>query len=452
MNFRNQPGECAHHYDKSRRAAERQAGAFLSVMDEVDAGVRNGFPADAALSGIFRKNRNFGSRDRRFISNTVFSYYRWKGWVETSERRLINGNKTQSPFAASGVFAHLLDDNRIIPPITSLAKIAGISDERLIPLGDLTLNEKTRAISDIIDPHSSFYTEHLIPAWAWNHLATTGDPGFAARLVEAFQSRPPVWIRARKDEREQVIHLLANQGHDAQAHPVLSEAISVGASISRSLARSSKRPFIEIQDIASQCVGRICDPEPGHGWWDVCAGSGGKSLHLAEIMNNEGSILATDIRNGPLKELQTRSNRIGANMIRPLKIHEAGPLPFDTCFDGILIDAPCSGTGTWSRNPDARWRTSEEAVEQLSSTQSGLLRRAVKHVKPGGTLVYAVCSLTRKETTDTAGTFLEEHPEFEPLPFTNPLTGNQTDGSLLILPWKGPCDGMFIARFKRSTS
>ncbi|MCA1809742.1 MAG: RsmB/NOP family class I SAM-dependent RNA methyltransferase, partial [Lentisphaerae bacterium] len=202
-----------------------------------------------------------------------------------------------------------------------------------------------------------------------------------------------------------------------------------------------------IQDLASQAVGLICAPRPGEFWWDVCAGSGGKALHLADLMQGAGTVLATDTRSGALATLQKRlrkhaSLKVRSRLAGTARAPKAG-------FDGVLVDAPCSGLGTWHRNPDARWRTEREQVISQALAQKQLLDDAAGKVRAGGRLVYAVCTLTKAETVDVLDDFLEHHKEFKPCPGAHPLTGEQSDGRFWIWPWQGKCNGMFIAALQR---
>jgi len=203
-----------------------------------------------------------------------------------------------------------------------------------------------------------------------------------------------------------------------------------------------------VQDISSQAVGRVADPKTGEEWWDCCAGAGGKALHLMDLMK-DGKLLASDNRIPVLKELKKRARKHGIRHIRTQPFNAVNDEPFTKTFDGVLVDAPCSGWGTWSRNPDARWRASRRDVVQCATRQLKILNNVKWCVKPGGTLVYSVCTITRPETEEVVMNFLDHHSNFKLAPFANPLTGEQTDGQLQIWPWDADCDGMFIAKFVR---
>jgi 16S rRNA (cytosine967-C5)-methyltransferase len=196
----------------------------------------------------------------------------------------------------------------------------------------------------------------------------------------------------------------------------------------------------------------ICAPGRGEKWWDVCAGAGGKSLHLADLMDGAGSILATDVRAGSLDGLRRRAARRNVRNIEcRVRDGTRDPAP-GRLFDGVLIDAPCSGLGTWARNPDARWRTTENDIAQRSGQdriQQKLLAAGADKVRPGGRLVYAVCTMTIAETTAVIAGFLEAWPDFRLEPTPHPLTARPTAGQVWIWPWEADCNGMFVARMNR---
>jgi 16S rRNA (cytosine967-C5)-methyltransferase len=193
-------------------------------------------------------------------------------------------------------------------------------------------------------------------------------------------------------------------------------------------------------------VGLACAPAPGETWWDACAGEGGKALHLSDLMQNKGLLWATDRSLRRLSILKKRAARAGVFNYRPAVWTGTGPAPFRTKCDGVLVDAPCSGVGTWQRNPHARWTTSLEDVRELAAVQASLLALAARSVKPGGRLVYSLCTLTRSETTAVADAFGAAHPDFEPDPIA--LAGGSP--RLTLLPQDIDANGMFVAAWRRS--
>jgi 16S rRNA (cytosine967-C5)-methyltransferase len=264
-------------------------------------------------------------------------------------------------------------------------------------------------------------------------------------FYETLQMRPPTWLRLRDDAFKQT---LMDAGISYKEHERVSHIISIEGGTS--LGKVGHSGQFEVQDVASQAVAMIAAPESGSDWWDSCAGAGGKAVQMADLIGPEGKIFATDIRAEALNECKKRARAGGISNVR-LQLHDlAKDKPFTKEWDGVLVDAPCSGWGTWSRNPDARWRAAASDPAQKRNLQVKMLNNATHCVKSGGLLVYAVCTFTREETTEVMSRFLAAHPEFSPEPFIHPLTGEQTDGTLQIWPWEGPGDGMFIARLKKT--
>jgi 16S rRNA (cytosine967-C5)-methyltransferase len=192
---------------------------------------------------------------------------------------------------------------------------------------------------------------------------------------------------------------------------------------------------------------------PGQTWWDACAGEGGKTLHLADLMVNKGVIWATDRNFKRLDTLKRRAARAKLFNYRTALWDGSAKLPTKTKFDGILVDAPCSGVGTWQRNPHARWTTTPDDVRELAATQLALLNHVAGSLKPGGRLIYAVCTLTRSETTAVARAFSAAHPELAPAPLTVPgatAPGSAAPGTLFLWPHDLNANGMFIAAWKHA--
>jgi 16S rRNA (cytosine967-C5)-methyltransferase len=216
-------------------------------------------------------------------------------------------------------------------------------------------------------------------------------------------------------------------------------------------------------------VGHACVPQPGETWWDACAGEGGKLLHLADLMRNKGLIWASDRSARRLEVLKKRAARASVFNFRAVTWNGGPQPPMKTRFDGILVDAPCSGVGTWQRHPHARWTVSPGDVRELAAVQRQLLDRVAGSLKPGGRLVYSVCTLTRSETTDVAAGFSAAHPELLPAAVfpeagrqSSAITGHpqnpgQAPGSpdfsfltsVTLWPQRLDANGMFVAAWKR---
>jgi 16S rRNA (cytosine967-C5)-methyltransferase len=332
------------------------------------------------------------------ISRAVFAYYRWLGWLDP-----VKPLATQIPQALE-----LAERFRKQP--------AAFTDEDLIARG--------------------------VPAWV------SGQATVTSAWMRALQAEPRLWLRARPGRGP----ALATKLGDCRAagKGPLADALEYLGSKDLFRTAEFQQGEFELQDISSQLVGLLCAPRPGEVWWDACAGEGGKTLHLSGLMENKGLIWATDRSLPRLRVLKRRAARAGVFNYRLRPWDADGALPTKTLFDGVLVDAPCSGLGTWQRNPHARWTTTPEDVEELRALQLRLLGLTARAVKAGGKLVYAACTLTRAETIEVAEAFSKQFPEFEPLLLPNPLDESAAaQGSMWLWPQKTGGNGMFVAAWKR---
>ena len=418
---------------RADRIHERQATVLIQLLAETREGVGNGHPLDSHLSRFYQNHPEYGSRDRRLFSGTLFSYFRWRGWIDPA---------ASSPEGAC-VLAHLLDATELHPVIAKLGATAGFAAGQMRPMGTLGVIEKSAALGDLLNRALS--PSQLVPAWAFELMGTAGRD----RLIETLQLAPPTWLRSRPEDRETLLNAIRNQGSTPTVHPVVTSAIAVPRGINLRSLPHPIRDRTDVQDLASQVTGLVCAPQPGQQWWDVCCGSGGKTLHLAELGGPSLSLLATDIRPTILEGLERRMGKIGRRNIKTATWDGATQSPPEGEFDGILLDAPCSGTGTWHRNPDARWRITGERVQELAALQLHLLKSCATRLRPGGNLIYATCSVLPLENEQVVSAFLAAMPGFKLVHFTNPMDHSPCPGQLRIHPWEGPCNGMFIAKLSR---
>jgi 16S rRNA (cytosine967-C5)-methyltransferase len=401
----------------------RQRQLVTEMLEELAPHVlEKGHPADRVISRFFKRRHELGSRDRRFLSETFFSWFRWLGWTQTLDLSLVE---------AASLSVHL-DQTEVHPALSS---------DKWKPLGNQTLDEKIAALHELGEEFQPLEKSMLV----FPEFGSSVELPDEAVFYETLQTRPPTWLRLRNDLFKK---MLSEAGIPFALHPQMENTVSIPAG--RSLGALGHGGQFEVQDIASQAVVKIAAPEKGSDWWDACAGAGGKTLQMADVIGSTGKVLATDVREEALKEMKKRARTDGIPFIRS-QLHDlANDDPFTKEWDGVVVDAPCSGWGTWSRNPDARWRSDPRDPAQKRNLQVRMLNNAARCVKPDGLLIYAVCTFTREETIETLERFLEKNTEFAPEAFNNPLTGEPTDGTLQIWPWDGPGDGMFIARLRRT--
>ena len=355
-------------------------------------------PADELLRRTLSSREGLGPVDARWISRAVFCYFRWQCWLDHS---LVLERRFDQAMGLADTFA----------------KHPGrVSDAALAALA--------------------------VPEWVAGALEVTPE------WLRSLQREPVLWLRARHGTGPQVLTSLGGES-EAAAGPLPDSLRYLGKA---DLFRDPvfRQGAFEIQDIASQAVGFVAAPSPGETWWDVCAGEGGKTLHLADLMQGRGLVMATDRAPWRIERLRRRAGRAQCFNYQA-RVHDAaeGTSPGTPC-DGVLVDAPCSGVGTWGRNPHARWTTTPEDVAELAAIQGRLLAQASEQVKPGGRLVYAVCTVTREETVAVADAFGAAHPGFVPLERPDPFRPEAPPAARhLWWPQQTEGNGMFVATWSR---
>ncbi len=369
------------------------------IIDQVTADQ----PADYVLRGELGADKELLPAEKRDITKAVFTYFRWLSWLD-------NSASTTSRIAAAITLQRKFDADPTSIKLEALAARA-------------------------------------VPEWVKSEIDL--NPAYLRHL----QSEPALWIRVQQEFAAALPRSLGNL--TPSPSPLVPEphrGTTLRYTGNTDLFRTSEfhQGVFEIQDIASQLVGYAAAPKPGETWWDTCAGEGGKTLHLSALMENKGLIWASDRNTGRIATLRKRAGRAQAFNYRAVTWNGGPFLPTKTKFDGILIDAPCSGVGTWQRNPHARWTTTPTDVSELAEIQLQLLNHAAPALKPGGRLVYAVCTLTKSETTKIADTFTAEHPDFIPDPvFAANATTPAGPSQVHLWPHEINGNGMFIAAWRR---
>ena len=376
--------------------------AAIELLDAVIVAAREGgAAADTLIARYFATRRYAGSKDRRAVRELVYAAIRACG------ERPDDGRAAMLPLAdRDPALAATFDDTAHGPaPIVA---------------------EEPRAKTGVL------------PIWLGKRLTASGiDRSLQAGLVE----RAPLDLRVNT--------LIADPA--AVAAEIGGEAIPglpAGLRLSSGTDVVALAGRAEIQDAGSQIVTLAARAEPGHNVIDLCAGAGGKSLALAAAMHNKGVVLATDTDRGRLSRLGPRAERAGATIIRT-RLLDPGHEPHALAdvrghADVVLIDAPCSGTGTWRRNPEARWRLTPDRLDRLVATQARLLDIGMALVRPGGALVYIVCSLLDEEgASQVAGFSARAGWAAEPL---NLPAGRAHGPGWRLDPASDGTDGFFVAR------
>ncbi|MCE9678108.1 RsmB/NOP family class I SAM-dependent RNA methyltransferase [Shewanella sp. AS1] len=446
--------------DAQTPAQKRALSYSVTICQLFNQVMQSKLPADRILADYFRSHKKHGSKDRRVIRETLFGLFRWHGWLKTLSQEY---SETQAWFASLTLTATLEQHGwqefiQAWQAFANLPELAGIEIEQAQAISDDTadLESTLLARQRLLQRHFpslNFAIRDLLPAWFWQQQEAMTEQA-QLTLVSSLCSRPPIWGRVQGISVEQAIAQLKTDDVSATASRYFNDAIHLGhKSINLNAIKLYSQGKLEIQDLGSQVIGHICAPKPDELWWDCCSGAGGKSLQLRSLMLQQdpkakGAITASDIRRKPLEELNKRAQRAGFTQISLAPWQsEALPVQADG-FDGVLVDAPCSCTGTWRRNPDMRWLDEETAVTDKPQLQLDILSRAAKAVKPGGKLVYATCSICPAENEEVVNAFLAAAPEFTLETITHPFTAKPCT-MLTVQPYQADSDGMFVAKLVR---
>jgi len=378
-------------------------------------------PADAALRAFFRRHPSLGRRDRGEIAEAVFDVLR--------HRRL---------------YAHLA--RGAVGPLE--ARLLARSDERRA--GRLSL------------PELPFALRFSLPDWLADALVAGHGAARAESLAAALLQPAPLDLRVNtlKATPAQVVASLAAAGIDAQPLPQWPGALRVAGKPALERSAAFESGWCEVQDLGSQLAAALVAPRRGQTVVDLCAGAGGKTLALAAAMRSTGQVYACDVSAPRLLRMRRRLERCGATNVQPMAIAgERDPRleRLHARADAVLVDAPCTGTGTLRRNPDLKWRTGPDELARLVEAQRSILLAAAALVRPGGALVYATCSLLAQENDEQVAWFEARHPDWKRRPAGEVLEAQgarldpqaSADGLLRLLPDRDDCDGFFAARWER---
>jgi len=407
-----------------------------SAAELLESILAGNMPADRKMDSYFRMHRNMGVRDRGFVAETVYGCLR--------ELRLLE-YVAASSFTQDVVACYLLAN--------------GYSARALEESG---FHGKTRAMTErlrTLDKNNlPIVIKANMPDWLAERFLERFDVSDFLSMASALNQPAPIDIRVNtlKAEREKVREYLARDGFIFEPTPYSPVGLRRQDRTPLFHTKSFKDGLFEVQDEGSQLVSMLLEPMRQDMVVDFCAGSGGKTLHLGALMANRGSVYAFEISPKRLEKLKPRLKRSGLNNVRTVAIsHErdARVQRLKSKIDRVLVDVPCSGTGTLRRNPDIKWR--EINLPELTEKQKRILAAAAELVKPGGRLVYATCSLLHEENDEIVDAFLTTHPEFRILPVGEILSRRHiplaADGpALRLYPHQHQTDGFYAMALERN--
>ncbi|AWM14848.1 methyltransferase domain-containing protein [Flavobacterium sp. NRK F10] len=357
--------------------------ALLEIFNE-------GEYADKVVAKVLKRDKRWGSKDRKFVAETIYEIVRWKRlYAEIAE--------VKEPFTRDNVW-------RLFAVWAVLRGIA-------LPDWKYFENTPVRRIKGKFDELSKTRKfKESIPDWMDElGVKELGEPVWSKEIhAQNQQAEVILRVNTLKTTKEQLRSILMDENDiETSFLKDYNDALLLKERANVFLTRAFKEGLFEVQDASSQLVAYFLDVEPGMRVVDTCAGAGGKTLHLASLMKNKGQLIAMDIYESKLKQLKTRAKRNGVHNVdfRVIdstkvikKLHEKA--------DRVLIDAPCSGLGVLKRNPDSKWKLQPEFVENIKKTQAEVLENYSKIVKPGGKLVYATCSVLPSENQEQIKHFL----------------------------------------------
>lgn len=394
------------------------------------------------MDSYFRAHRTLGPGERGFVADTVYGCLRR---LRSLEYRL----STESS-VTSVVTAYLLTDGGISARV--LEREAGIKDAVMV--GDRL---RERPLSGAPAP-----IQADLPDWFFERLlpATTGEEDLA-ELADALKRPAPLDLRVNslKATREETTDRLRAVGCDVTPTRYAPSGLRCSGHFAVFKSEIFRDGWIEIQDEASQLIALCLDPRRHETVVDFCAGAGGKTLHLGALMHNTGVLYAFDTADRRLERARERLRRAGLHNARLQVIESERDIRLSRLrgkADRVLVDAPCSGSGTWRRNPDLKWRLAPTAVDRLIQTQANILDAAAALVKTGGSMLYATCSLLPDENESVVRSFLERRPAFRLSPIQEVLDRRgiplKADGPFLrLLPHRHHTDGFFASLMTRAS-
>jgi 16S rRNA (cytosine967-C5)-methyltransferase len=415
----------------SRPLLDACTAAFAAVLPLEE-------PADAALSGFFRRHAKIGQRDRATIADSVYAALRRRRLLESlvgapSPRRLALATWTLLLGASLRDLEPWLRGEE--PQWLAAVKRATAAGQ---PLG----------------------VQCELPDWVVEKLSHRFEEPALLEMARGLAQSASLDLRVNslKMTREAAMKRLADDGISAAATPYSPDGLRLDGRPAINRHPVFLDGGVEVQDEGSQLLCHLVAPKRGEMVVDFCAGAGGKTLALGALMRSTGRLYAFDISPKRLAGLKPRLARSGLSNVHPQRIEGINDPRVKRLagkIDRVLVDAPCSGLGTLRRNPDMKWRQTPEDVRELAAKQASLLAAAARLVKPGGRIVYATCSILDEENRQIAEAFLAGHAQFRLIPAMEVLEKERIDLDMgkyfEVWPHRHGTDGFFAAVFERGT-
>jgi 16S rRNA (cytosine967-C5)-methyltransferase len=441
--------------------------AALDVLGAVD----RGRFAEDALSGILNGAGTIDPRDAALTTELVYGTLRWRSRLDSAIDRCLNKKHHALPPALRNIlrisvyqlwFLSRVPDHAVVDEAVRLTKRRVSPRMSALVNALLRRTARERAILDPApgDDATSLGDFFSHPVWLVEQWLKRFGPTQARHALEHNNSRAPVWLRVNhvKASRQQVIHGLESAGLSFESVPGFPDALRVPApGVPIASLQTFRDGHVAVQDFASQLIAPLLEAEAGMRVLDACAAPGGKTAHLAGLTRNSAEIVAVDRNEQRLAETTSNLARLGISGVS-LHTGDAGDPSFVSrlgTFDRILVDAPCTGLGVLRHNPEAKYRLDKADLHKAASYQLRLLTSTADALRPGGMLVYSVCTVSEEETTGVLAELLTRRPRFRMVPVMDDglrsLGLVTRDGALNTFPPPAelPMDGFFAARLYR---
>ncbi|WP_293659714.1 16S rRNA (cytosine(967)-C(5))-methyltransferase RsmB [uncultured Phascolarctobacterium sp.] len=449
--------------NKQAGGASAAPNARLTAVQVISSVFSDGAYANIALSKALGKQKH-NEQDRRFVTELVYGTVKAKGTIDWLLGQLVSRPLGKiDPMILNilrlGVFQiyflERIPASAACNESVNLAKKFGHTGSVKFVNG--VLRQAVRSKESIVYPDAAkepkqylalkeFHPDWLVKRW----LKQFGFEG-AEALCRFDNEPPPLTLRVNTlvTDRKTLLAGLLEDGFEAEPSKWCEDGIVCTKIPSLGILFDKYNNMFYVQDESSMLVAPILAPQPVQTVIDVCSAPGGKTTHLAQLMQNKGIIYATDIHEHKLKLIEENCQRLGINIIKA-SVHDAAEFnpEWEGLADCVLVDAPCSGLGVLRRRAEARWTKNKLDLKTFPPLQRDILRNAASYVKPGGRLVYSTCTLEQAENHYIPAEFLENNPNWKYAGFVHPLTGETVD-ELQLLPQRDGTDGFYICALAR---
>lgn len=403
----------------------REASRIQAIIEVINEIIKDKLPADVILDKYFKERRYIGSKDRRFISDNTWN--------------IIRNRLRYTEMLQNNVSARLLVACAFIENDLELLFNGEEYAPELLSKEEKNILDKASDFEDFTD-----FALYECPQWLFNKFSNK-------KLLDALNTVASVDVRANLVERDVARNRLKKEGLFFSPTPFSPLGLRSEDRVNLNNCMTYQDGEIEVMDEGSQVISLLCQAKPHHKIIDYCAGAGGKSLCIGAILNNDGLILAHDISQERLSRIKKRAERLDIINIKTVKDVT------DNDFHRFIIDAPCSGSGTWRRCPDAKFRLTPQKLEEIKQAQADILEIGAKKTRIGGRLIYITCSVFEEENEKQIERFLDNHKNFMPVNHKElwnevldlPIYPFDSDKWLKFSPLTTKTDGFFMCVMKK---